>query len=176
MADRISEAHVHEGLRYWRATTQFARQISIPAMKLSFCMRRLLLALIVPRVTGMIPARTCSGLVTGRVNRIAHVEYLRGVANPIGIKCGPSMPTDDLLRLLDILNPVNEAGRITLISRMGHEKVRNDVPPLVKAVEAEGRSVVWSCDPMHGNTVKSGTGFKTRPFDSILGEVRGSSA
>lgn len=103
----------------------------------------------------------------------AHVEYLRGVANPIGIKCGPTTPTDDLIKLLDILNPENEAGRITLISRMGHEKVQEGLPPLVKAVEREGRKVVWSCDPMHGNTIKSGSGFKTRPFDYILGEVRG---
>ena len=103
----------------------------------------------------------------------AHVEFLRGIANPIGIKCGPTMATDDLRRLLNTLNPHNEAGRITLISRMSHDKVRECLPPLVKAVEAEGYRVVWSCDPMHGNTIKADSGFKTRPFDRILEEVRG---
>jgi 3-deoxy-7-phosphoheptulonate synthase len=103
----------------------------------------------------------------------AHVEFLRGVKNPLGVKCGPSLAPDDLLRLLDVLNPTNEPGRITLISRMGHEKVYEGLPKLVRAVAREGRSVVWSCDPMHGNTVKSGTGYKTRPFERILAEVKG---
>ena len=102
----------------------------------------------------------------------AHVEFLRGVENPIGMKCGPSLDPDDLLRLLDVLNPENEPGRITLIARMGHDKVAEGLPPLVRAVQREGRKVVWSCDPMHGNTVKAASGFKTRPFDRILSEVR----
>jgi len=103
----------------------------------------------------------------------AHVEYLRGVQNPIGLKCGPSMEGDDLIRLIDALNPANEAGRLTLIARMGAEKVEKHLPALVRRVKAEGRQVVWSCDPMHGNTIKSGSGFKTRPFDRILQEVKG---
>ncbi len=102
----------------------------------------------------------------------AHVEFLRGVQNPIGLKCGPSITADGLLELIDILNPENEPGRLTLIARFGAGKVEDHLPALVKAVEKEGRSVVWSCDPMHGNTVKSSTGYKTRPFDSILQEVR----
>ncbi|WP_366556322.1 class II 3-deoxy-7-phosphoheptulonate synthase [Aquibaculum sediminis] len=103
----------------------------------------------------------------------AHVEFLRGVQNPIGLKCGPTTDPDELLRLIDTLNPQNEAGRLTLISRMGAEKVQAHLPALVRKVREEGRHVVWSCDPMHGNTVKSGSGFKTRPFDRILQEVRG---
>jgi len=101
----------------------------------------------------------------------AHVEFCRGVKNPIGLKCGPSLAPDDLIRLIDILNPANEPGRLTLICRFGANKVFDKLPPLVQAVEREGRSVVWSCDPMHGNTVKAATGFKTRPFDMILSEV-----
>ncbi|MGH6881998.1 class II 3-deoxy-7-phosphoheptulonate synthase [Hypericibacter sp.] len=103
----------------------------------------------------------------------AHVEFLRGVQNPIGLKCGPTMPTDDLLRLMEILNPQNIPGRLTLIARMGHDKVEAKLPGLIRAVERAGAKVVWSCDPMHGNTVKSSTGYKTRPFDRILSEVRG---
>ena len=102
----------------------------------------------------------------------AHVEFLRGVGNPIGLKCGPSISPDDLLRLIDTLNPANEPGRLTLISRFGHDKVEAHLPALIRAVQREGRHVVWSCDPMHGNTVKSESGFKTRPFERILGEVR----
>jgi 3-deoxy-7-phosphoheptulonate synthase len=102
----------------------------------------------------------------------AHVEFLRGVNNPIGIKCGPSSDPNELLRLLDILNPSNEAGRMTLISRMGQGNVEKYLPGLIRAIEREGRKVVWSCDPMHGNTIKSASGYKTRPFDQILGEVR----
>jgi len=102
----------------------------------------------------------------------AHVEFLRGVKNPIGIKCGPSMQPDDVLRLIDILNPANEAGRLTLIARMGSEKVKANLPPLLCAVKAAGRSVVWCSDPMHGNTHMSGTGYKTRSFDRIMQEVR----
>ena len=103
----------------------------------------------------------------------AHVEFLRGVDNPIGMKCGPSLEPDALLRLLDTLNPNREAGRITLISRFGHDKVEAGLPALVRAVKREGHPVVWSCDPMHGNVIKSDSGFKTRPFDRILAEVRG---
>ena len=102
----------------------------------------------------------------------AHVEYLRGIGNPIGMKVGPSLDADTLLRLIDMLNPQNEPGRLTLISRFGADKIDAHLPALVRAVAREGRSVVWSCDPMHGNTVKTGTGFKTRPFDRILAEVR----
>jgi len=103
----------------------------------------------------------------------AHVEYLRGVNNPIGIKCGPSLDGDTLLRLLDVLDPSRMFGRITLITRYGHDKIEAGLPPLVRAVKREGRPVVWSCDPMHGNVVKAANGFKTRPFERILAEVRG---
>ncbi|MBH0236598.1 class II 3-deoxy-7-phosphoheptulonate synthase [Methylobrevis albus] len=100
----------------------------------------------------------------------AHIEYCRGIKNPIGLKCGPTLAPDDLLRLIDILNPVNEPGRLTLIGRFGADKVYDHMPALVRAVKREGREVVWSCDPMHGNTVTMG-GYKTRPFDRILREV-----
>ena len=103
----------------------------------------------------------------------AQIEFVRGVKNPLGLKCSPDLKPDELIRLIDKLNPENIPGRLTLIARMGHEKVRDALPPLVQAVEKEGRKVVWSCDPMHGNTIKSSSGFKTRPFDYILGEVRG---
>ncbi len=102
----------------------------------------------------------------------AHVEFLRGVKNPIGLKCGPSLEPDDLLALIDALNPANEPGRLTLIARFGAEKAAAGLPRLVRAVEREGKAVVWSCDPMHGNTLKTATGYKTRPFDRILSEVR----
>src|SRR5690606_12221120 len=91
----------------------------------------------------------------------AHVEYCRGIKNPIGLKCGPSLKADELLRLIDTLNPDNEAGRLTLICRFGADKVQEHLPALVRAVKESGRSVVWSCDPMHGNTVKAGNGYKT---------------
>ena len=103
----------------------------------------------------------------------AHVEFLRGIGNPIGIKCGPSLQPDVLLRLLDTLDPNHVPGRITLITRYGHDKIEKGLPPLVRAVKTEGRPVVWSCDPMHGNVVKAANGYKTRPFDRILAEVRG---
>lgn len=102
----------------------------------------------------------------------AHVEYCRGVMNPIGIKCGPSLTPDELIHLIDILNPDNDAGRITLICRFGKGNVEKHLPALIKAVQAHGKHVIWSCDPMHGNTVKSSTGYKTRPFENILGEVK----
>ncbi|WP_429090720.1 class II 3-deoxy-7-phosphoheptulonate synthase [Aminobacter sp. BE322] len=101
----------------------------------------------------------------------AHVEYCRGVKNPLGLKCGPSLTPDGLLRLIDLLNPENEAGRLTLIARFGHDKVGEHLPKLIRAVEKEGRKVVWSCDPMHGNTITA-AGYKTRPFDRILSEVQ----
>ncbi len=108
-----------------------------------------------------------------RFDGSAHVEFLRGVGNPIGMKCGPSLAPDALLRLLDTLNPAREPGRMTLISRFGHDKVEAGLPALVRAVKREGHPVVWSCDPMHGNVIKSDSGYKTRPFDRILAEVRG---
>jgi 3-deoxy-7-phosphoheptulonate synthase len=101
----------------------------------------------------------------------AHVEFFRGIKNPLGLKCGPSMTADGLLELCDILNPDNEPGRLTLINRFGHEKVGDHLPDLIRAVEREGKKVVWSCDPMHGNTISAG-GFKTRPFDYVLSEVQ----
>ena len=101
----------------------------------------------------------------------AHVEYARGLANPLGLKAGPTMDPDDLLRLIDILNPANEPGRMTVIARMGHDQVEAYLPRLIRAVQREGRKVVWSCDPMHGNTVKVSSGFKTRPFQHIVQEI-----
>jgi len=103
----------------------------------------------------------------------AHVEYFRGIQNPIGLKCGPSLKPDELIRLIDALNPKNEPGRLTLIGRFGAEKVGDHLPGLIRAVQREGRQVVWSCDPMHGNTIKAGSGYKTRPFDMVLKEVEG---
>jgi 3-deoxy-7-phosphoheptulonate synthase len=102
----------------------------------------------------------------------AHVEFVRGVKNPIGLKCGPSLTADGLLQLIDILNPANEPGRLTLIARFGADKVFDKLPTLIRAVEREGRAVVWSCDPMHGNTITLNR-YKTRPFDAILREVQG---
>jgi 3-deoxy-7-phosphoheptulonate synthase len=102
----------------------------------------------------------------------AHVEFCRGIGNPLGVKAGPSMTPEDLLRLCDVLNPQNEPGRLTVISRMGHDKVERYLPPLIRALLRDGRAVAWVCDPMHGNTVRSSTGYKTRPFDHILAEVR----
>ena len=102
----------------------------------------------------------------------AHVEFLSGVKNPLGLKCGPSLEPDELITLLDKLNPENEAGRITLIARFGHENVEAHLPALIRKVTAEGRKVVWSCDPMHGNTIKASNGYKTRPVDRILTEVQ----
>ncbi|MFT9297549.1 MAG: 3-deoxy-7-phosphoheptulonate synthase class II [Gluconobacter sp.] len=103
----------------------------------------------------------------------AHVEFLRGVQNPIGIKVGPTTTVEDLEKLLEILNPNDEAGRITLISRMGKDKVREHLPPLLDAVIKTGRTVTWLCDPMHGNTTTTSSKVKTRSFESILGEVLG---
>ena len=102
----------------------------------------------------------------------AHVEFMRGIENPLAFKVGPSISEDDLIRLLDILNPKNEAGKITLIARMGAGKVESLLPKLVTKVKNEGRNVIWSCDPMHGNTVKSSNGYKTRKFNDILAEIK----
>ncbi|WP_262695031.1 class II 3-deoxy-7-phosphoheptulonate synthase [Kordiimonas aquimaris] len=101
-----------------------------------------------------------------------HLEFLRGVSNPIASKVGPTTDPDDLIRLIDILNPENEAGRLTLITRFGADKVEEYLPRLLRKVSSEGRHVVWSCDPMHGNTLSAGSGLKTRPFDRILKEVK----
>ncbi|MBY6089719.1 class II 3-deoxy-7-phosphoheptulonate synthase [Pseudooceanicola sp. 502str34] len=102
----------------------------------------------------------------------AHVEFCSGVLNPIGLKCGPSMEVDDLKRLIAKLNPENESGRLTLIARFGAGKVGEHLPKLIRAVKEEGANVLWTCDPMHGNTVKSASGYKTRPFDNVLREVK----
>jgi len=102
----------------------------------------------------------------------AHVEFARGVQNPIGLKCGPTTTADDLKVLMEKLNPENEAGRLTLIARFGAGSVGEHLPRLIKAVKEEGANVLWTCDAMHGNTIKSATGYKTRPFDSVLREVR----
>ncbi len=102
----------------------------------------------------------------------AHVEYMRGIKNPIGIKAGPTMDPDDLVRLANAVNPDNEAGRLNIIVRMGANKVGEGMPKLIRAIEREGLNVVWSCDPMHGNTIKSSNNYKTRPVDAILTEMK----
>jgi 3-deoxy-7-phosphoheptulonate synthase len=102
----------------------------------------------------------------------AHVEFARGVLNPIGLKCGPTTTAEDLKVLMAKLNPENEAGRLTLIARFGAGKVGDNLPRLIKAVQEEGAKVLWTCDPMHGNTIKAASGYKTRPFESVLREVR----
>jgi len=103
----------------------------------------------------------------------AHIEYMRGIKNPIGLKCGPTLEPDELLRLIDVLSPANEPGRLTLIGRFGADKLAERLPRLMAATKRAGREVVWSIDPMHGNTLKAANGYKTRPFDRILAEVRG---
>jgi len=102
----------------------------------------------------------------------AHVEFFRGIRNPIGVKVGPTLEADELLRLTDVLNPKNEAGRLTLYGRFGHDKIEGRLPGLLKATKAAGRNVVWAIDPMHGNTLTAANGYKTRPFDRILSEVK----
>ena len=102
----------------------------------------------------------------------AHVEFCRGIRNPVGLKCGPTLKPDELIKLCNVLNPENEAGKLTLISRFGHDSAEKFLPKLIKAIKKEGLKVVWSCDPMHGNTIKAATGFKTRPFDNVLKEVK----
>jgi 3-deoxy-7-phosphoheptulonate synthase len=103
----------------------------------------------------------------------AHVEFMRGIANPLGIKAGPNTDLDELLKNIDTLNPENEPGRLTIITRMGADNVEDILPPLVRAIEKEGKKVIWICDPMHGNTEKSANGYKTRPVGRILAEVQG---
>ncbi len=102
----------------------------------------------------------------------AHVEFFRGIKNPIGLKCGPTLSSSELLKLIDILDPDNEPGRLTLITRYGADAIGEHLPQLLRDVKREGRNVIWSCDPMHGNTIKASSNFKTRPFDRILNEVR----
>jgi len=101
-----------------------------------------------------------------------HVEFCRGIQNPVGIKCGPSLNPEELLKILDIVDPKNIPGKITLITRYGKEKVEKHLPELIQKIKSEGRNVIWSCDPMHGNTIKSESGYKTRPFENILDEVK----
>ena len=102
----------------------------------------------------------------------AHVEYMKGIANPIGLKCGPSTDPDELLKLVETLNPTNSFGRLTLIARMGASQVREKLSPLVKAIKKSGLAVGWCCDPMHGNTIKASNGYKTRKVDDIMEEVK----
>jgi len=102
----------------------------------------------------------------------AHIEFMRGIKNPIGVKAGPTMQPDELIKLIDAVNPENESGRLNVIVRMGADKVEDHLPELIRAVEREGKKVLWSCDPMHGNTIKSSTGFKTRPVQAVLTEMK----
>ena len=102
----------------------------------------------------------------------AHVEYCRGIRNPIGLKCGPTLLPDDLMRLIDALDPVQEPGRLTLICRFGADKVEAALPALIRAAKRDGRKALWVCDPMHGNTIKTATGYKTRPTERIAAEIR----
>tara|TARA_B110000438_G_scaffold296902_1_gene342339 strand:- start:611 stop:1990 length:1380 start_codon:yes stop_codon:yes gene_type:complete len=101
-----------------------------------------------------------------------HVEFCRGIENPIGIKCGPTSKSDEIIKICNRINPKNEKGKIVLISRFGHENVAKFLPKLIRAIKKEGLNIVWSCDPMHGNTIKSATGFKTRPFNNVVREVK----
>ncbi len=103
----------------------------------------------------------------------AQVEFVRGIKNPIGLKCPPNLDPDTVLKLIDTIDPENEPGRLTLIARMGHDQVEEKLTPLVRAVKREGRNVVWSCDPMHGNTMKSESGYKTRKFEHVMGDIKG---
>jgi 3-deoxy-7-phosphoheptulonate synthase len=102
----------------------------------------------------------------------AHVEYAKGIKNPIGLKCGPSLKPEELLRLMEVLDPGNEPGRLTLICRFGADKAAEHLPPLLRAVKREGRLPLWSCDPMHGNTIKASSGYKTRPFEKVMSEIK----
>jgi 3-deoxy-7-phosphoheptulonate synthase len=102
----------------------------------------------------------------------AHVEYAKGIKNPIGLKCGPSLKPEELLRLIDVLDPENEPGRLTLICRFGADKAAEHLPTLLRAVKREGRLPLWSCDPMHGNTIKASSGYKTRPFEKVMSEIK----
>ena len=101
-----------------------------------------------------------------------HVEFCRGIENPIGIKCGPTLKSEDLINLCNRINPNNEKGKITLISRFGSENVEKHLPKLIRSIKKEGLNVIWSCDPMHGNTIKATSGYKTRPFNNVVKEVK----
>jgi len=101
-----------------------------------------------------------------------HVEFCRGIENPIGIKCGPTSKPEEIVKICNVINSKNEKGKITLISRFGHDNVGKFLPKLIRAITKEGLNVVWSCDPMHGNTIKSTTGYKTRPFNNVVKEVK----
>ena len=102
----------------------------------------------------------------------AHIEFIRGIENPIGIKVGPSINTDELNKIIDIINPKNISGKVTLICRIGADKITNILPGIINSISKEGKKVVWACDPMHGNTVKSSTGYKTRPLKNIISEIQ----
>lgn len=102
----------------------------------------------------------------------AHIEFLRGVKNPVGVKIGPNATKDDIMGICDKLNPLNQSGRLNLIVRMGAEKIKSNLPALLDSINPEGREILWSCDPMHGNTIKANNGYKTRVFDSVLDEVK----
>jgi len=102
----------------------------------------------------------------------AHIEFVKGIGNPIGIKVGPSINIDELLKIIDVVNPDNIAGRITLICRMGADKIMTKLPNILKRIKKEGKAVVWTCDPMHGNTIKSNSGYKTRPLTNIISEIQ----
>ena len=102
----------------------------------------------------------------------SHIEFLKGIENPIGIKVGPSTDPEELIKILSVLNPNNESGRVTLICRMGADKINSILPNIIKIVKKEGSNVVWACDPMHGNTIKSNTGYKTRPLTNIFSEIQ----
>jgi len=127
----------------------------------------------VPRRPGVYDLTTHLPWIGERTRQLdgAHVEFFRGVANPVGIKIGPSIDADELLRLIDALNPEDEAGKLLLITRMGAERIAEALPPIVERVRDEGRTVLWICDPMHGNGMKTAGGIKTRSFDAILGEI-----
>ena len=127
----------------------------------------------VPRRKGMYNLSTHFPWIGKRTAHLngAHVEYMRGIRNPIGLKVGPGLPPSELAGLVNFLNPTNEAGRLTLITRFGADRIEADLPALIEAVEATGKTVLWCCDPMHGNTEKTETGFKTRRFDNILAEL-----
>lgn len=102
----------------------------------------------------------------------AHLEFLRGIKNPVGVKIGPNVTKEDIMGICNILNPLNEAGRLNLIVRMGADTIREKLPALLRSIQSEGREILWSCDPMHGNTIKASSGYKTRVFDSVLSEVK----
>ncbi|MDR3606353.1 MAG: 3-deoxy-7-phosphoheptulonate synthase class II [Oligoflexia bacterium] len=102
----------------------------------------------------------------------AHIEFARGIENPIGLKCGPDLAADELLQLIEFLNPANEPGRLTLITRMGYQKISSKLPPLIRAVQSAGHRVIWCCDPMHGNTTVTANGYKTRAFGHVLEEAK----